>query len=218
MESRIVDQPQAQSLRTAPPVGLWPQTLARLQAVPTWMWVAELTLLAFVLRRYHLGVESFWFDEADIVQQAQQPLLAVLTSFTRAGENGPLYTLLLHFWIALFGTGEAAVRTLSLIFGTATVPVIFYTGRRLLNRELGLLAAALLAVSPFHIWHSQDAKMYTLVVLVTLISTTLYLQALETGQARWWAAYVVATWVALFTHGLAVLILVAQLLATPLLW
>ena len=51
----------------------------------------------------------------------------------------------------------------------------------------GAFAAALLAVSPFHIWHSQDAKMYTLVVLVTLGSTTLYLHALDKGQARWWA-------------------------------
>ncbi|HMA37607.1 MAG TPA: glycosyltransferase family 39 protein [Chloroflexia bacterium] len=196
--------------------GTW--VAGRVRALPAWVWVAGLTLLAAGLRTYHLGAESFWFDEADIIRQAQAPLGTLLLSFTHAGENGPLYTLLLHFWILLRGTGESAVRTLPLLLGTATVPLIYYMGKRLLSRELGLVAAALLAVSPFHIWYSQDAKMYTLVVLVTLGSTTLYLEALEKGLARWWAAYVLATWIALFAHSLAILILGAQLLATPLLW
>jgi uncharacterized membrane protein len=213
-----VQQPHTRTLATAPAATTVSRAVAQARALPTWVWVAGFTVLAFVLRVHRLGAESFWFDEADIISQAKEPLSTLLTSFTRAGENGPLYTLLLHFWIALVGTREAPVRLLPALFGTATVPVIYYAGKRLLSRELGLVAAALLTVSPFHIWHSQDAKMYTLVVLVTLGSTTLYLQALEKGQARWWAAYVLATWVALFAHSMSVLILAAQLLATPLLW
>ncbi len=209
-----------QSRAQAPAIAFAP--VARLRAtvgaVPIWAWVWALTGLAAALRIYHLGAESFWFDEADILSQARGPLTNVLGSFLRIGENGPLYTLLLWAWVHLVGTGEAAVRLLPLLFGVATIPVLYYTGKRLVGRELGLLAAALLAVSPFHIWHSQDAKMYTLVVLVTLGSTALYLQALERNTLRWWAAYVLATWVALFTHSMAVLILLAQLLATPLLW
>ncbi len=218
IEANVADPSTAPALPASGTTRIAATARARLAVVPTWMWVAEITFVALVLRRYHLGVESFWFDEADIVRQAQQPLGAMLDAFTRAGENGPLYTLLLHFWVALFGTGETAVRTLPLIFGTATVPVIYWLGKRVGGTALGLLAAVLLAVSPFHVWHSQDAKMYTLVVLVTLLSTALYLQALETGSTRWWAAYVLATWVALFTHGLAILILAAQLIATPLIW
>ncbi|MGI8588269.1 MAG: glycosyltransferase family 39 protein [Chloroflexia bacterium] len=213
-----MQQPQTATLSPAPTAGSVARVRASLRAVPTWGWVAGLTVAAGLLRLYHLGAESFWFDEADIVRQAQQPLAGLLTLFTHAGENGPLYTLLLHFWLKAAGTSEAAVRLLPAAFGAATVPVIYYTGKRILSRELGLLAAGLLAVSPFHIWHSQDAKMYTLVVLVTLGSTAIYLRALERGEARWWAAYVLATWVALFAHSMAILILLAQVAATPLLW
>ena len=191
---------------------------ATLRAVPIWAWVWALTGLAAALRVYHLGAESFWFDETDILSQARAPLGDVLAGFLHAGENGPLYTLLLWAWVRLVGSGEAAVRLLPLGFGVATIPVIYYTGKRLVNAPLGLLAAALLAVSPFHIWHSQDAKMYTLVVLLTLSSTALYLLALERNTARWWAAYVLVTWMALVSHSMAALILAAQLLATPLLW
>ncbi|MDQ2806578.1 MAG: glycosyltransferase family 39 protein [Chloroflexota bacterium] len=191
---------------------------ATLRAVPIWAWVWALTGLAAALRVYHLGAESFWFDEADILSQARAPLSDVLAGFLHAGENGPLYTLLLWAWVRLVGSGEAAVRLLPLGFGVATIPVIYVLGKRLVSAPLGLLAAALLAVSPFHIWHSQDAKMYTLVVLLTLGSMTLYLQALARNTTRWWAAYVLATWMALVSHSMAVLILGAQLLATPLLW
>src|SRR5688572_13497729 len=160
--------------------------------------VAALTLLAFLLRRYQLGDESFWFDEADIVARARQPLPTLLSGFLQAGENGPLYTLLLHFWLqlldafpfasralhAVFGIDyEAPVRALAMLFGTATIPVIYLFGRRVGGHTLGLLSAALLTINPFHVWHSQDAKMYTLLVLTTLVSSLLYLIAWE--RNRW---------------------------------
>src|SRR5438309_2136000 len=69
-----------------------------------WVWVAALTLVGFLLRRYHLGTESLWFDEADLVRRAQQPFSTLIKGFTEAGENGPLYTVLLHFWLEALRT------------------------------------------------------------------------------------------------------------------
>ncbi|MEP6775286.1 MAG: hypothetical protein ABJA50_06785, partial [Chloroflexota bacterium] len=158
---------------------------AQLRAIATqpWAWVLVLTVVGFLLRRIHLGSESLWFDEADIVAQARQPLDVVIGAFTRAGENGPLYTLMLHFWMGLydnvpgvarlmhilFGSSfEAPVRGLAMIFGTAGIPAIYALGWRVGGVRLGVIAAALLTVNPFDLWYSQDAKMYTLLVLMTL--------------------------------------------------
>ena len=195
-----------------------------------WVAVAALTLLAFLLRRYRLGFESFWFDEADIVQRAMQPVPTLLQRFTEAGENGPLYTLVLHYWLAaieafpplervlhlVFGSGmEAPIRGLSATFGTACIPLMYALARRVGGTALGLTAAALLAVNPFHIWHSQDAKMYTLLVLTSLASTLLYVEALQRNKVALWAGYVLATWVMLTVHSMSGLVLLAQLAATP---
>ncbi len=195
-----------------------------------WAGVAALTLLAFLLRRYRLGSESFWFDEADIVQRALQPVSTLLQGFTEAGENGPLYTLMLHYWLAaieafpaldrvlhiVFGTGmEAPVRGLSAMFGTVAIPVMYALARRVGGTVLGFTAASLLAVNPFHIWHSQDAKMYTLLVLTALAGTLLYVEALQRNKIILWAAYVLATWVMLTVHSMSGLVLLAQLSATP---
>lgn len=207
-------------------------TLAALLRNP-WLWVAGIAVLAFLLRRYHLGVESLWFDEADIVAQARQPLSTLIESFTKAGENGPLYTLMLHYWLAfegnvpgavrlinlLFGSAyEAHVRGLSMLFGTVAIPVMFAFARRLGGVTLGLISAGLLAINPFHLWYSQDAKMYSLLVLMTLLTSLLYLRAIERNSIAAWAAYVVATWVMLTTHSLASLVLLAQIIVVPLVW
>jgi 4-amino-4-deoxy-L-arabinose transferase-like glycosyltransferase len=192
--------------------------------------VVALTIAAFLLRRYRLGSESFWFDEADIVQRAMQPVSTLLQGFTEAGENGPLYTLILHYWLAaieafppleralhvVFGSGmEAPVRGLSAMFGTAAIPVMYALARRVGGIALGFTAAVLLAINPFHIWHSQDAKMYTLLVLSALVSTLLYVEALQRNKVLLWAAYVIATWTMLTVHSMSGLVLLAQLAATP---
>jgi hypothetical protein len=191
-----------------------------------------MTVVGFLLRRYHLGAESLWFDEADIVAQARQSLLQLIEAFTKAGENGPLYTLVLHYWLALesnlsvvarlmdvvFGSSlEAHVRGLSMLFGTAAIPLMFVFARRVGGVALGLTAAALLTINPFALWYSQDAKMYSLLVLMTLLTSILYVRAIESNAKSAWALYIIATWIMLTAHSLAGLVLLAQILAAPIL-
>ena len=192
--------------------------------------IVALTFLGALLRRYHLGDESFWFDEADIVQRARLPLSDLLQGFTQAGENGPLYTFILHSWLALidafpplqkllhliFGSSyEGPVRGLAMLFGVAAIPLMYLLARKIGGHWIGIIAATLLTVNPFHIWHSQDAKMYSLLVLMTLVSTLLYILAWERNRTAIWAAYVVATWIMLTVHSMAGLVLLAHMASTP---
>ncbi len=197
-------------------------SLASLSAWLTWSRVAALLLtgIGLLLRRYHINTQSLWFDEADIVARAHADIGSLLVAFTSAGENGPLYTLLLHFWMRLFGESETAVRSLSALFGTLTIPLIYLFTSALLRaggathrwaEGVGVLAAAILTIAPFHIWYSQEAKMYALVVFATLGSMYAFVLALERDTPRRWVAYVIITLLALYAHGMAVLILLAQL-------
>ncbi len=192
-----------------------------------------LTLLASVMRLYHLGTESLWFDEADIVSRARQPVSILIQGFTQAGENGPLYTLLLHYWLglldsvplfgdivrAIFGGGyEAPIRALPAFFGAASVPPMYLLAKQVGGYRVGLIAATLLTINPFDIWYSQDAKMYSLLVLMTLITTLLYVRAINRNSLLLWGAYVLSTWVMLTTHSFGALVLLAQLVTTPFLF
>jgi hypothetical protein len=176
-----------------------------------WLVVIALAVLAFLMRRKGLATQSLWFDEADLVSRATQDLSVILKSFFKPGENGPLYTLFMHFWIQVAGTGEAAVRTPSMLAGTAAVPLIFLVGRKLGGIMLGLTGAFLLTVSPYLLWYSQDAKMYPLALCITLASVYLFLRGLESDKKGWWIAYVIITTLGFYIHLMTVLIVGVEL-------
>ena len=180
--------------------------------------LAGIFLVGCWLRLTLLGQQSLWFDEADVVVRAQQDLMTVLRTFVQPGENGPLYNLLLHAWITVFGSSETAVRLPSAIAGVLTLPLIYVVGSRTLGPRVGLFAMGLLAISPYHVWYAQEAKMYALAVLLTLLSTALLIGALRHGTRRWWAAYVVATTLAFYLHVTTVLVFVAQSVFVLLTW
>ncbi|MDQ3547315.1 MAG: glycosyltransferase family 39 protein [Chloroflexota bacterium] len=172
--------------------------------------LAAIIVAGAVLRLTALNRQSLWFDEIDVVVRAQQPLGTVLRTFVAEGENGPLYNILLALWIRVAGISELAVRFPSAVAGTLAIPLIYLLARRLAGATTGLLAAGLLAISPYHVWYSQEAKMYALVVLLALASSACLVEALERDQKRWWVAYTILTTLLFYTHVATVLIFVAQ--------
>ena len=170
--------------------------------------VAGLLALAALLRLTGLGQESLWFDEAYSVAFGRNPLSA----FSLINLQGPpftdrnLYHLFLHFWLRV-GTSEWLIRLPSVAFGLATVYVVCRLGAALWDEETGLLAGLLMAVSPFHVWYSQEARMYALVALCTAVGTWLFWQMIQEGKLGRIAGYVLAMALGLYTHSFALLLL-----------
>lgn len=122
----------------------------------------------------------------------------------------PGYYLLLSLWTRAAGTSEIALRTPSVVAGTATVVAVFAFGRKLCGARAGLLAAALLALSPFHVFYSQEARSYALLTLLVVVSShalVIWLGESSRGHAAVWTAL---TLLALSTHYIAVLVVLAH--------
>lgn len=165
-----------------------------------------LVSLAFAFRLYHLDFQSLWRDEADAILFAEKGPLGLLPWFIEPGQNGPLYYLLLSFWITLVGRSEFGVRFFSLFWGVLLVPLIYQVGRRWLECRVALLAALLAGLSPYLVWYSQEAKMYSLLAFLSLLSVHLYLLALERNRWYLWLAYLLTTGLSMYIHILAVLL------------
>jgi mannosyltransferase len=176
------------------------------------LWLSLLVWLAFGLRAWHLDFQSLWRDETDALRFAQAPLSELFGNFTRSGWNGPLYYILLRGWLALAGDSEFAARYASLLFGVLAVPLTWVVGRRMVGRATGIAGAALVALSPYLIWYTQELKMYALVLALGLFSTYFYRRALDEGRWRWWLGHVAITSLMMYTHILTVLILLPQAL------
>ncbi|TEU15303.1 MAG: hypothetical protein E3J21_13680 [Anaerolineales bacterium] len=180
--------------------------------------LSALVLMAFALRACRLDFQSLWRDEVDAVTFATRALPGLLSTFTRPKENGPLYFLMLRPWIALTGDSEFSVRFFSLAFGVLVIPLAYALGRRWLSPLGSILGALLVAFSPYLVWYSQEAKMYTLITFLTMLSLYLYVEALARGRWLYWVAYVVVTSFCLYTHILATLIIPLEIILFVVWW
>lgn len=167
--------------------------------------IIALTLLAFALRIYRLDHQSLWYDEGFSVWLAGQDLAAITTG----DFNPPLYVYVLHFWSQLAGTGEFAVRFLSLFFSVLLIPLVFRIGANVFDRQAGLLAAFVLTIAPFHLWYAQETRMYAQVTMLSLLATLALLRALN-GHRPAWIVYVGTAVGAVYTHYYAWMIIAAQ--------
>ena len=174
--------------------------------------LAGIVLLGAVLRFATLDLQSYRFDEAVTVGRVLQPsLFTTLSNVPHSESTPPLYYLVAWLWSRPFGTGEVWMRSLSALAGTASIVVVYLWAVALpLPRRAGLIAAAMVAVSPVLIWFSQDARAYALVFLLTALSFLFFARARRGGtraDLAWWATF---SALALATHYFAGFVIAAE--------
>lgn len=127
---------------------------------------------------------SFGVDEVFSVKLARHHLNEVLLLSLNDRPHPPLYYLLLHFWIYMFGSSETAVRSLSVLFSCGFLLVSYYMLRRFLDRWLALGMVALLAVSPFFVFYGYEARPYALIAFLSAVNLKAFLAILEAPWQR----------------------------------
>ena len=162
-----------------------------------------LTLAGFLLRFYNLGGNSLWLDEASTLTFARQSLIGIWES-TAGGEfNPPLFYWLEHGML-LFGESEFVLRLLPALLGALTIPVVYFIGKEFRDRNVGLIAAALLAFSPFHIFYSQEARAYAPMLFFFSLALLFYMRASRSNGIRSWLLFGVFSAVAFWMHFYAI--------------
>ena len=171
--------------------------------------LALIIALAALVRFATLGVPSYWLDEYLTVVRIRHGFVDM---FKAAGEGvtPPLYLIMAWGWQKVFGTGEIALRSLSALLGTATIPVVYAATRALASRRAGLMAAALAATSPLLILYSQEVRTYPLLVFLSALSFLFFVYALQREEPRWLWAWALASGLALATHYFALMLLVPE--------
>jgi mannosyltransferase len=171
--------------------------------------LSGILLCGGVLRFVFLGRKSFFEDELFSLVVARQHLPAFFRTLLSGEANMGLYYFLLHFW-SYMGRSEFVVRSLSVLFGVAALPVIFSIGKRLFGERTGALAAFLLAINVFHVAYSQFARSYSLFVFLACLSSWCFLRCVEEPSRKNWARYIVATTLAVYCHFYAALLPVSH--------
>lgn len=142
---------------------------------------------------------DLWLDEALSVNIARLPVGEMFGALRRDG-HPPLYYLLLHGWMKVFGDGDAAVRALSGVFSIATLPLFWLAAKRFAGRGAAAAALVLIATNPFAIRYATEARMYALVTLLVVVGWLAIRAALERGSTVALAGVASATGFLLLSH------------------
>ena len=165
---------------------------------------------ALALRLFRIGSPDLWLDEAlsGVVALADRGEFSTLI---RDETTPPLYYLVLRAWTAIAGHSEAGLRSLSAIAGALTAALAYLVARRA-SETAGLAAGIVVAFNPLHVYYSQEARVYGLLVLLLLGAIASLLRALDAegpARRRWWLAYAALGAAVLWTHTFAALALAA---------
>jgi len=172
--------------------------LSALLPLDSWIWLLPIVLLAAALRLYHIGYNSLWFDEAFSWLVSQQTPISILTD-TPPPILPPAYHILLHYW-TLLGDSETSLRLFSTTCSIMSIPVLYAIGRRLFGPKTGLATSLLLAVLPFQVYFAQEARLYSLVVLLAAIVLWLFVKAWDAEKLVPWLLLGIAIAAGFYTH------------------
>lgn len=128
---------------------------------------------------------SYWGDEAIAIGIAAHPLASLPHYLARDG-SPPLYYVALHYWLQLFGRSELATHVLSMLPAVLAVPAAWWSGLRLSGRWAARVAAALVATCPYLDYYATETRMYSWLVLVTVLALACFVLAYRSGSWRWW--------------------------------
>ncbi len=170
--------------------------------------------VATLLRVFRLENQSLWWDEAWQYWVSTAPSLSEFWARllnTRITLNPPLSHLVTYLFMR-FGDSDAWVRLPSVVFGVAGVAMTYVMTRRLVDVTTARWATALMAVAPFHVYYSQEARLYSLLMFLSTWSAYALVRASEEGGKRLWALYALSITASVYTHVYASLGILAHAL------
>jgi hypothetical protein len=171
-----------------------------------WPATAVVLGIAAVLRFPGLMAQSLWVDEVYSVDMLSWPLWYILN----VQDGHPPLFALLHLVVAQVVDPDVAGRLIAAIAGVVAVGLLVRLAAELWDVRTGLVAGFLLAVSPLHVWYSQEGRSYALVVLIGIGSSLALVRAVRSGSWGGWIAFALWSVVGLFTHYLYAALLIAQ--------
>jgi mannosyltransferase len=185
-----------------------------------WRWMpAGVFLVALALGLVRLGAQPLWYDEVFTRATATLSWSGIWEAARETEAPHLVYYALLKPWLALAGTSEWALRLPSVLFGALAAGVTAVLGRRLFGDLAGLVAGLALAGSSFFVSWSQQARSYTLAVLLATVASYAFVRACEERATGWWivwaAALAAAGWVNVFAVSVAAAHVAAFLLLRP---
>ena len=178
-------------------------------------WIKENKILVFIvligaiLRFYKLDYQSMWIDEIITVNVASptNSFLGIYNFLRDNDPHPPLYYFLIHIFFLLFGYNTLVLKFFSALIGVFGIITMYYLGKEILNKKVGLFASFLTALNFFHIYYSQEGRMYSLLFLTSCLSAYSLLIFLKKPNYKTTIIFVICSSLMIYSHFFGVFVL-----------
>jgi len=160
-----------------------------------WILVLFVTALSFM---WFQG-QSLRLDESQSLWQSGHTPIKIINLIAQ-DVHVPLYHMMLHFWQIIFGSGVAVARRLSLIFFILSIPAMYMFGKSAYDKHIGLFASVLLSISAFMNWYGNETRMYSLLVLVTILNQYFFMKLFTKPDRDSWLGFFITCLFGIYTH------------------
>lgn len=169
--------------------------------------------LSVILRFYHIDYQSIWLDEiCSIIEANPETQWKDLEGTIMVSDpHPPLYFAIMKVLFQIFGYTSFVARTFSAVVGVLGVYAMYLLGKAIGTYKTGLLAAFLLAINSFHIYYSQEVRMYALLLLFTILSFYRLVLFLKNSTYKNALLYGFLTGLMLLTQFFGLFVLASQL-------
>lgn len=157
------------------------------------------------------ALTSMRLDEAQSLFQTNRDMAGVL-NLVAQDVHVPLYHTLLHYWQILFGNDIFTARIMSLVFFVLLIPAVYVLARYIYNWQVGLFAALLVTISPFLSWYGSEARMYSLLALLTVLHQFAFLKLFREGKSIHWILFTLTAILGIYTHYFFAFVLLCEAL------
>ncbi|MBI2601342.1 glycosyltransferase family 39 protein [Candidatus Daviesbacteria bacterium] len=178
---------------------------------PAWAVLPLILLVAFAVNSFTLQSQSLRLDEAQSIWVTTKSVPELL-KITAEDVHVPLYFLLLHVWLQIFGTDVVVARSLSLVFFITSLFALYQLTKQVSNKKIAILSVVLFSFSPFIVWYSSESRMYSLFVLMSILNSIFFLKFLKSGGVEGKFGLFLSTLFGFLTHYFFLFLVAAQFL------
>lgn len=176
--------------------------------------IISLVVLNVIIKSIHLSDYNIDVDEPFSLFHSQKPLIELFKIFIWEN-NPPLFFVILHFWIKMFGIGVVSARFLPMLFSALAVIFIYKIGRKFLTQKIAIGASLLYTFSNLNIMEAHDTRVYSLLVLLTTASMYFYFSLIGSENKRKYSiALTITNMLLIYAHFLAFFIIILQAIYT----
>lgn len=182
-------------------------------------WVKDNSILVLLLaisavfRLYKLDAQSPWGDELfTLINTSSDKSFSEIFEILKADVHPPLYYYIIHFFYLFVDNTSLFARLISAVFGIGGLVAVYYLSKELLNKKTGLIAVALLTINYFHIYYSQEARMYTMLFFTTTLSFLYLVKFIKKPSYKSALLHSIFAALMIYTHFFALFTLFSQYL------